>query len=69
MDTEIVMETETEIDIDVDTDNYVAAANVATATSPSSAAVSPFNRGRLSGASCPAGDGGIMPSSGAQLAS
>ena len=34
MDTEIVMEMETEIDIDVDTDNYVAAANVATATSP-----------------------------------
>ena len=36
MDTEIeiVMEIETEIDIDVDTDNYVAAANVATATSP-----------------------------------
>ena len=34
MDTDIVMEMETEIDIDVDTDNYVAAAKVATATSP-----------------------------------
>ena len=71
MDTEIVMEMETEIDIDVDTDNYVAAANVATATSPSSAAVAPFKRGRLSGASCPSGDGGLKPQShgGAQLAS